>query len=94
MSHIRFRIRTIMITIAVVAILMGVHRFFSRGVPVNAGAILLLPVLLLGVFAEFVVFCAYLWPGTRPHDQYLRRIKYRARIKQADPKRGAQESVG
>jgi ABC-type polysaccharide/polyol phosphate export permease len=93
MPHIRFRIRTIMITIAVVAILMGIHRF-SRGVPVDAGAVLLLLVLLVGVFVEFAVFCAYFWPGTRPHDQYLRRIKYRARIKQAEPKRGGRESVG
>ena len=82
-----------MITIAVVAILMGVHRF-SRGVPVVAGAVLLLPVLLVGVFAEFLVFCTYFWPGTRPHDRYLRRIKYRARIKQSEPKRGDRESVG
>jgi hypothetical protein len=81
-----------MITIAVVAVLMGVLRL-PRDLRVGVKVILLLA-LLVGGFLEFVVFCAYLWPGKRPHEQYLKRIKYSARISQAEPKRGGRESVG
>jgi hypothetical protein len=91
MSHIRFRIRTIMIAIAVVAVLM----FFLRlpdEVRAGAEAILFLAVIV-GVIAEFVTFSAKLWPGRKPHDPYLRRIKYRPGMAQAEPKRGARESV-
>jgi hypothetical protein len=81
-----------MIAIAVVAVLMGVLRL-ARDMRVGVGVILFLA-LLVGGFLEFVVFCAYFWPGKRPHEQYLRRIKYRARISRAEPKRGGRESVG
>jgi hypothetical protein len=92
MSQNRFRIRTIMIVIAVVAVLMGFLRL-SREVRTGVEVIAFLAVIV-GVFAEFVTFSAYFWPGSRPKDQYLRRIKYRAGIRQAEPKRGGRESVG
>ena len=92
MSHIRFRIRTIMITIAVVAVLMGFLRL-SREVRTGVEVVLFLAVIV-GAFAELVTFCTYLWSGTRPHHQYFRRIKYRAGIEQAKPKRGVEERVG
>ena len=92
MLPIRFRIRTIMIVIVVVAVLMG---FLRLPVEVRAGVeLILFLALVVDIFAELVTFSVNLWPGTRPRDQYLRRIKYRARIKQAEPKRGVEESVG
>jgi hypothetical protein len=90
MSPIRFRIRTIMITVAVVALLMGFLRLPDE---VRAGVeLILFLAVIVGVFAEFVAFSAYLWPGTRPHGQRLRRIKYRPRMPRAEPERGARES--
>ncbi len=92
MSRIRFRIRTIMIAIAVVAVLMGFLRLPDE---VRAGVeLILFLAVIVGVFAEFVVFSTYLWPGTRPHGRHLRRIKYHPGMTQAQPKRGVRESVG
>jgi hypothetical protein len=87
MSHIRFRIRTIMIAIAVVAVLMGFLRL-PHEVRVGVELILFLAVIV-GVIAEFVIFSTGLWPGTKPHGPYLRRTKYRSGMAQAKPKRGA-----
>jgi hypothetical protein len=66
MPPIRFRIRTIMITIAAAAVLMGVFRWLPIGVRAN-----LITAILVGVFAEILVYCACLWPGTTPRDKYL-----------------------
>ena len=92
MSHIRFRIRTIMIAIAVVAVLMGFLRL-SGEVRTGVEVIVFLAVIV-GVFAEFVTFSVFFWPGTRPQDQYLKRIKYRSGMRQAESKRGGRGSVG
>ena len=61
MLHIRFRIRTIMITIAVVAVLMG---FLRLPVQVRHGVeLMLFFVVIVGGFAELVTFSAYFWPA-------------------------------
>ena len=80
-----------MIAIAVVALLMSSLRLPGE-VRVGIEVILFLAVIV-GTFAEFVAFSAYLWPGTRPHDRRLRRIKYRAGMAQAEPEPGGRESV-
>jgi hypothetical protein len=81
-----------MITIAVAAVLMS---FFRLSVEVRARVeVIIILAVIVGVFVELAIFSAYFWPGTRPHGQYLRRIKYRARIKPAEPNREGRESVG
>ena len=92
MSRVRFRIRTIMIAIAVVAVLMGSLRL-PREVRVGIEVCLFLAVIV-GAFAEFVAFSTYLWPGTRPHGRRLRRIKNRDWMARDEPKRGTRGSVG
>jgi hypothetical protein len=81
-----------MIAIAVAAVLMG---FLRLPIQVRRGVeLILFFAVIVGGFAELVTFSAYFWPGARPRDQYLRRIKYRPEIRQADPKRGGGERVG
>jgi hypothetical protein len=76
-----------MITIAAVAVLMAVVRFWRVDV-------ILFLAVVVGVVVEFVTFSIRLWPGTSPKDQYLRRIKYRPGLPQAESKLGREESVG
>jgi hypothetical protein len=76
---IRFRIRTIMIVIAAVAVLMGLltamRRWSAlRGIPVRAIVVIAAIVFfLIALFVEFSVFAAYFSRGrTRPRQTRIR----------------------
>jgi hypothetical protein len=68
MPPIRFRIRTIMIVIAALAVLMGL--FMNLGLVVTTTI-----VFLVGSLAEFSAFSFYLWHGRTKRAASVRRAK-------------------